>query len=154
VEDEAGAAEALCYPSLTGPVQAGDRVWVNTAAVELGLGSGGFHLVAAVVARPPAPGPLPGRIMKLRYTPWQLAVEAVEEAHPERVGEGSLEGLPVVVGALHSQLLPVALAFQAASGGLSLAYVDRKSTRLNSSHVKISYAVFCLKKKKKRESDD
>src|SRR5690606_41314507 len=27
--------------------------------------------------------------------------------------------------------------------------VDRKSTRLNSSHVKISYAVFCLKKKKK-----
>src|SRR5690606_40955242 len=28
---------------------------------------------------------------------------------------------------------------------------DRKSTRLNSSHVKISYAVFCLKKKKRRE---
>src|SRR5690606_40684321 len=27
--------------------------------------------------------------------------------------------------------------------------VDRKSTRLNSSHVKISYAVFCLKKKKR-----
>src|SRR5690606_40172563 len=29
---------------------------------------------------------------------------------------------------------------------------DRKSTRLNSSHVKISYAVFCLKKKKKHET--
>src|SRR3989442_7508310 len=28
---------------------------------------------------------------------------------------------------------------------------DRKSTRLNSSHVRISYAVFCLKKKKKRD---
>src|SRR5690606_41958665 len=28
------------------------------------------------------------------------------------------------------------------------AHLDRKSTRLNSSHVKISYAVFCLKKKK------
>src|SRR5215475_15694586 len=28
---------------------------------------------------------------------------------------------------------------------------DRKSTRLNSSHVKISYAVFCLKKKKKKQ---
>src|SRR5690349_23057660 len=28
--------------------------------------------------------------------------------------------------------------------------VDRKSTRLNSSHVEISYAVFCLKKKNKR----
>src|SRR5699024_12623249 len=30
-----------------------------------------------------------------------------------------------------------------------LRAVDRKSTRLNSSHVSISYAVFCLKKKKK-----
>src|SRR5690606_41536530 len=30
--------------------------------------------------------------------------------------------------------------------------LDRKSTRLNSSHVKISYAVFCLKKKKKKET--
>src|SRR5690554_7400947 len=29
---------------------------------------------------------------------------------------------------------------------------DRKSTRLNSSHVRISYAVFCLKKKKKKKS--
>src|SRR3989442_4638617 len=31
---------------------------------------------------------------------------------------------------------------------------DRKSTRLNSSHVRISYAVFCLKKKKKIVNDD
>src|SRR5207302_6709132 len=31
---------------------------------------------------------------------------------------------------------------------------DRKSTRLNSSHVKISYAVFCLKKKKKITTQD
>src|SRR2546428_4328806 len=38
---------------------------------------------------------------------------------------------------------PVAL-----EGALKL---DRKSTRLNSSHDQISYAVFCLKKKKKRE---
>src|SRR5690349_22881563 len=30
-------------------------------------------------------------------------------------------------------------------------WVDRKSTRLNSSHVEISYAVFCLKKKKRKE---
>src|SRR5690606_41805067 len=31
--------------------------------------------------------------------------------------------------------------------------LDRKSTRLNSSHVKISYAVFCLKKKKKKKKN-
>src|SRR5690606_40576941 len=32
------------------------------------------------------------------------------------------------------------------SGGAGQIAIDRKSTRLNSSHVKISYAVFCLKK--------
>src|SRR5690349_23580965 len=32
------------------------------------------------------------------------------------------------------------------------AHRDRKSTRLNSSHVEISYAVFCLKKKKKKQT--
>src|SRR3989442_8773835 len=31
---------------------------------------------------------------------------------------------------------------------------DRKSTRLNSSHVRISYAVFCLKKKKRKQEQD
>src|SRR5690606_41358554 len=45
--------------------------------------------------------------------------------------------------------------FQVVGGNLGgrpgLCHVDRKSTRLNSSHVKISYAVFCLKKKKKRQ---
>src|SRR6266511_5366240 len=35
-------------------------------------------------------------------------------------------------------------------GAIDLRQRDRKSTRLNSSHVKISYAVFCLKKKKKQ----
>src|SRR5690242_21402604 len=33
-----------------------------------------------------------------------------------------------------------------------LARADRKSTRLNSSHMSISYAVFCLKKKKKKKT--
>src|SRR5258708_28856180 len=35
-------------------------------------------------------------------------------------------------------------------GGLVITTKDRKSTRLNSSHQIISYAVFCLKKKKKK----
>src|SRR5688572_32753749 len=41
--------------------------------------------------------------------------------------------------------LPAALVRQCADDG------DRKSTRLNSSHSQISYAVFCLKKKKKKD---
>src|SRR2546430_4478068 len=38
-----------------------------------------------------------------------------------------------------------------AAGALDLAALDRKSTRLNSSHSQISYAVFCFKKKKKKK---
>src|SRR5260221_10860126 len=34
----------------------------------------------------------------------------------------------------------------------TIRYIDRKSTRLNSSHTVISYAVFCLKKKKKKDN--
>src|SRR5690625_6631749 len=45
-----------------------------------------------------------------------------------------------------SQISPAQL--QAYAGELSCGFLDRKSTRLNSSHVAISYAVFCLKKKK------
>src|SRR3712207_7765290 len=38
--------------------------------------------------------------------------------------------------------------FGCSAGGSVFDFVDRKSTRLNSSHANISYAVFCLKKKK------
>src|SRR3712207_6862532 len=39
----------------------------------------------------------------------------------------------------------------AIDGDVGLFIEDRKSTRLNSSHANISYAVFCLKKKKKKQ---
>src|SRR2546427_7505364 len=44
-------------------------------------------------------------------------------------------------------------AFRDAFAVAGLAPPDRKSTRLNSSHSQISYAVFCLKKKKKRNTE-
>src|SRR5438045_6065141 len=53
--------------------------------------------------------------------------------------------------------MPTLLASVATTTGRNLLYgvstLDRKSTRLNSSHLGISYAVFCLKKKKKSQSD-
>src|SRR5262245_63082867 len=60
-------------------------------------------------------------------------------------------GIPVVVGtgAVNTRTA-VALAKHAQEAG---ARGDRKSTRLNSSHLGISYAVFCLKKKKKRQNN-
>src|SRR5438067_7528671 len=47
---------------------------------------------------------------------------------------------------IHLRGLAVSLRGRTAERG---RWTDRKSTRLNSSHVSISYAVFCLKKKKK-----
>src|SRR5438445_4089424 len=40
------------------------------------------------------------------------------------------------------------------TSGLGGTVGDRKSTRLNSSHANISYAVFCLKKKNKKKKDN
>src|SRR5690606_39864601 len=48
---------------------------------------------------------------------------------------------------------PSFFALAAAAEALYQAHEDRKSTRLNSSHVKISYAVFCLKKKRKNRKN-
>src|SRR5690606_42153503 len=45
-------------------------------------------------------------------------------------------------------LLPILLPFHQPGPGEDGPVTDRKSTRLNSSHVKSSYAVFCSKKKK------
>src|SRR5215203_6460572 len=45
-------------------------------------------------------------------------------------------------------------AWHAGLGGRCGGGGDRKSTRLNSSHANISYAVFCLKKKNTQEQDD
>src|SRR5690606_41203110 len=52
------------------------------------------------------------------------------------------------MGSWNDKLLPLAGNYLSYLGTDKMT--DRKSTRLNSSHVKISYAVFCLKKKKKK----
>src|SRR3712207_7743086 len=61
-----------------------------------------------------------------------------------------LDFLDVVAGHQRSVSLLAAGGIAGASPGRS---VDRKSTRLNSSHANISYAVFCLKKKIDAEVD-
>jgi hypothetical protein len=118
-------ARAIAYPDITGPVVAGDEVICNTTAVELGLGTGGAHFVMAV--RDPAPQPVappPGHAMKLRYTPSQTAVLAVEESHREQLDAlDSLDGMPVVVAGLHSALAPAATGARFANPGGRIVYV-------------------------------
>src|SRR2546430_13425847 len=67
-------------------------------------------------------------------------------------------GVGVILGLGFSLLLARAMSgllfgITATDPWTFVAAGDRKSTRLNSSHSQISYAVFCLKKKKKRTSD-
>src|SRR3712207_7905037 len=68
-----------------------------------------------------------------------------EQAHQGRGVEHAGLGPAAVVDA--PQVLGAALG-GAAVGERDAVDLDRKSTRLNSSHANISYAVFCLKKKK------
>src|SRR5690606_41689530 len=53
----------------------------------------------------------------------------------------------VIIGLVYNGLLFMVVPLVTTLDGMD-ENLDRKSTRLNSSHVKISYAVFCLKKKK------
>src|SRR5690606_41392492 len=64
-------------------------------------------------------------------------------------GVGTMPSGSVTRRAALSASLPTERTRAGAWRGSSMR-PDRKSTRLNSSHVKISYAVFCLKKKKKK----
>src|SRR5690349_23354915 len=63
----------------------------------------------------------------------------------ERAGPA---GYRAVMAAECTHLDQVRVSEMGALGGHDRTIPDRKSTRLNSSHVEISYAVFCLKKKK------
>src|SRR5690606_41846340 len=63
-------------------------------------------------------------------------------------GRGLRTSLATPLAALSGSDLHRGHPWCAAHHGYSVVlFLDRKSTRLNSSHVKISYAVFCLKKK-------
>src|SRR3712207_8508779 len=62
--------------------------------------------------------------------------------------DGGVAGRPLLIGEL-GPLIAEALGQGLGEALHRLKRLDRKSTRLNSSHANISYAVFCLKKKKK-----
>src|SRR5439155_23766199 len=75
-------------------------------------------------------------------TPWMINVSGLVQ-----------EPVHLTLDELHKSAKPMGMHLMECSGNtratrFSLLSVDRKSTRLNSSHVAISYAVFCLKKKR------
>lgn len=126
--DDDTPGSALVYTSLCAPCAEGDRVLLNSTAVDLALGTGGLYFVVARGGGGVAlDSPSGGHVMKARYTPLQLDVCAVEEEsspHAAVMAEASnLEGMPVVCCGLHSQVLPVAAAIKAHDSALRVAYV-------------------------------
>jgi hypothetical protein len=118
------SARGIHYTDSLAPLAEGDEVVVNTTAVELGLGTGGLHFVYALVDGAGVVDQVKGynrvenvpqgHLMKLRYTPLQrAALSTEEEASPHHrlfLGQPTLEGMPVLIGDVHS-MLPVAVAW-------------------------------------------
>lgn len=128
---------------LLGEMRAGDEVVVNVAALDLGLGSGGFDVVHVNLTRGlDAPAGGGEHVIKLNYTSLQHPVEPVEGVDPARFethesrGKGTAEpggtdgsGVAtvhpsVLVLPLHGHLAPAAWAAVEARPGLRVGYVQ------------------------------
>ena len=118
---------AYNYPKMTGEVKVGDKVLLNTTAVELSLGTGGYHYVISNLDNMEADLEGQGHIMKLRYTPMQVRVDSVED-HESKYHDvfeefETLDGMPVVVGTLHSMLTPFAATYKRLNPNKKLVYI-------------------------------
>ncbi|MEC9488074.1 MAG: DUF3866 family protein [Halanaerobium sp.] len=142
VEVEGKEEKAVHFPLFWGQIAAGDEVFLNVTAAQLGLGSGGYHFVAGIAGQTGEATEGEGlqqvngkqglergqgHIMKLRYTPLQFARMSVEEpASPyhQLLAKGSdAGGLPVIIGELHSMLAPVVIALRERSPAARIAYI-------------------------------
>ncbi len=125
------ASRAFVLTALVGEVAVGDEVVVNTTAVDLGLGTGGWHVVHWNLSRRELDLPGGGHIMKLRYTSLQIDTGAAEEPAAGVADEAaqfdvvppSLGGVPVLIGTLHSQVGVAAVAVKSVDPTLRLVYV-------------------------------
>ena len=120
VESEAEEAKFIAYPQITGTLDVGDEVLLNTTALTLNLGTGGYHYVMANLTNKIKDDHGEGHIMKLRYTPAQVRCLAAEEEDSnvkDKIDRFSgLKAMPVVIGELHSMLPPAAAALKELSG--------------------------------------
>lgn len=119
--------KAYNYPKMTGEVNVGDEVVLNTTAVELSLGTGGYHFVISNLNNIESSFTPGGHIMKLRYTPFQIKVDSVEEQessyHSVIDNFESLYDMPVVVGTLHSMLTPFVASYKRNYPNKKLVYI-------------------------------
>lgn len=116
---------------LLGEMHEGDEVVVNVAALDLGLGSGGFDVVHVNLTRGLEGGGAPAdeHVIKLNYTSLQHPVEPIEGsgsggASPDAAESGAATATSVLVLPLHGHLAPAAWAAAQASPGIRVGYVQ------------------------------
>lgn len=131
IRDDQTTCRALAYAELVPDPEPGDRLLLNVAALDRGLGTGGYALVVAVLTleghlkgQPPAPR---GHLVKARYLPMQAMVAGADEQgspyHDLLADADSIDGLPVVVADLHSALAPIVAAVHADRPGTRVVYL-------------------------------
>lgn len=148
VEIDGEKSRGVNYTSLTGNIELGDRVILNTTAVDLNLGTGGQHFVIHNERNKQRDLEGEGHIMKLRYTPMQTSCLAVEEQnsphHEDIDAFTSLDGKVFIVGTLHSMLAPIAATIKHLRPDLRINYIMTDSGALP---IQFSKTVKYLKEK-------
>ena len=113
---------AYALTDVVGTAQPGDVVVVNTTAVDLDLGTGGWHVIHWVDNGPKPPTKLTGRVLKARYLSEQTEVE------PHISVRQNLTGARVLLCLLHSQI--GAVAASAATSRLGYLMTDQSALPL------------------------
>ena len=127
-------SRAYSFPGFSGIVEVGETVIVNTTAVDLGLGTGGYHFIIAKLNSKPTRESSPGHIMKLRYTPLQLKTYTLEEQLGESLDAVEMKGHVVIPIELHSMLAPLVLAIKKLNPSLKIGYVMTDGAALPAFH--------------------
>lgn len=140
---------AINYNSITGNIQVNDKVLLNTTAIELNLGTGGYHFVMYNYGKAYQSPQKKGHIMKCRYTPFQLRVMSAEEENSPYNSVfhnfRSLDNFPVLVGSLHSMLMPAVATLKYLNSKIKIAYI---MTDAGSLPIYFSDSIYQLKYKK------
>ena len=151
----------------TDSVKAGEglvQMWQEQDGTDQNCGTEGFDVVTSVAYKNTSDN-LSFRAVKARFYDNMTKDDYFNSSDDEVVGISAQESstgsgwcadLNVVRANIDKDGFgKVGYAWQAGKGdGFTRTFKDRKSTRLNSSHALISYAVFCLKKKKKQKKQN
>jgi hypothetical protein len=120
--------KGINYKSLTGDIEKGDIVYINTSATYLGLGSGGYDFIMINETRGSSLDfEDAGHIMKMRYTPYQVKCNCAGEKenilHSKLKEFKHLNGMAVLTAELHSMLMPAACTLKYINKDIKIAYI-------------------------------